>query len=84
MSRETGDLMTGQEFEAGMKRLGLGQSELARTLGVHRQTIAAKCAAAEVEPLYRAAMLGLLAEKAAGLLVVAVEQSDAIAANKLK
>lgn len=76
--------MTGQEFEAGMKRLDMGQSDLARALGVHRQTIAAKCAAAEVEPLYRAAMLGLLSEKAAGLLIVAVEQSDKMAANTLK
>lgn len=76
--------MTGQEFEAGMKRLDMGQSELARALGVHRQTIAAKCATAEVEPLYRAAMIGLLAEKAAGMLVVAVVQSDTIAAQLLK
>lgn len=75
--------MTGQEFEAGMKRLGMGQSDLARALGVHRQTIAAKCVAVEVEPLYRAAMLGLLAEKAAGMLVVAVEQTDKMAANTL-
>lgn len=75
--------MTGKEFEAGMKRLGMGQSDLARALGVHRQTIAAKCAAAEVEALYRAAMLGLLAEKAAGLLVVAVEQSDKMTAKTL-
>lgn len=76
--------MTGKEFEAGMKRLDMGQSELARVLGVHRQTIAAKCAAVEVEPLYRAAMIGLLAEKAAGLLVVAVEQSNTVTSKMLK
>lgn len=75
--------MTGSEFEAGMKRLGMGQSDLARALGVHRQTIATKCTAVEVELLYRAAMLGLLAEEAAGLLVAAVEQTDKIAANTL-
>jgi len=76
--------MTGKEFEAGMKRLGMSQAELARTLGIHRQTIAAKCIAAEVEPLYRAAMIGLLSEKSAGLLVVAVEQSDTIASKRLR
>lgn len=76
--------MTGKEFETGMNRLNMVQADLARALGVHRNTIAAKCIAAEVEPLYRAAMIGLLSEKAAGLLVVAVEQSDEMAEKLLK
>ncbi len=75
--------MTGQEFEAGMVRLGMGQGDLARVLGVHRNTIANRCEDVEVPPLYRIAMLGLLTEKAARLLVAAVEQSDSMAREML-
>lgn len=64
--------MTGKEFEAGMKRLGYSQTRLADRLGVHRDTIAARCKAAEVDELYRCVMLGMLAEQAAGALVLAV------------
>lgn len=73
--------MTGKEFEAGMSRLGMTQADLSRVLGVHRNTIGARCLDAEVPPLYRAAMIGLLAEKAAGLLVSAVEHADETTRN---
>ncbi|MDP1573068.1 MAG: hypothetical protein Q8M09_08085 [Pseudomonadota bacterium] len=76
--------MTGTEFEAGMRRLGLSQAALARTLGVHRNTIAERCKADEVDPLFRAAMIGLLAEEAAALLVDAVGQADSDTAKKSK
>lgn len=68
--------MTGSEFEAGMRRLGLSQSGLAEKLGVHRDTIAARCKAAVVDESYRYIMLGLLAEEAARALVSAVEQNS--------
>jgi len=68
--------MTGTEFEDGMNRLGLSQSAIARALGVHRNTIADRCRMPEVDPLFRAAMLGLLAEKAAGLLCQVVGAGD--------
>lgn len=64
--------MTGKEFEAGMKRLGYSQTKLAERLGVHRDTIAARCKTPAVDELYRVAMLGMLAEQAAGALVLAV------------
>jgi len=76
--------MTGADFEAGMRRLGLSQAALARALGVHRNTIADRCKMPEVDPLFRAAMIGLLAEKAAMLLVDTVGQADCETTNKSK
>lgn len=67
--------MTGSEFEAGMKRLGYSQTKLADRLGVHRDTIAARCKATEVDELYRCVMMGMLAEQAAAALVLAVESA---------
>lgn len=64
--------MTGNEFEAGMKRLGFSQTKLAEKLGVDRGTIAARCKATTVDESYRYIMLGLLAEAAAASLVAAV------------
>jgi len=64
--------MTGSEFEAGMKRLGYTQTKLADRLGVHRDTIAARCKAVKVDELYRCVMLGMLSEQAANDLVLAV------------
>ncbi len=55
-----------------MKRLGYSQTRLAERLGVHRDTIAARCKAPVVDELYRCVMLGMLAEQAAGALVLAV------------
>lgn len=69
-------LMTGAEFQEGMQRLGLTQAALARALGVHRTTIAERCSMDQVDPLYRAAILGLLAEHAVSLLVAAVGKTD--------
>lgn len=69
--------MTGIEFEAGMRRLGLSQAALARALGVHRNTIAYRCKAAEVDPLFHAAMIGLLTEAAAGILCQVVGHATA-------
>lgn len=66
--------MTGKEFDAARISLGLNQTELARVMDVHRQTIATKCTADEVEPLYRLAMLGLLATKVAEELVAVIEK----------
>lgn len=60
-----------------MRRLGLSQAALARALGVHRNTIADRCKAAEVDPLFRAAMVGLLAEEAAGMLCQVVGHATA-------
>lgn len=68
--------MTGNEFETGMRRLGYTQTKLAARLNVHRETIAARCKAVEVDELYRCVMLGMLAEKAAGDLVLAVESAS--------
>lgn len=65
-------MMTGKEFEVGMKRLGYSQIKLADRLGVHRDTIAARCKAPIVDELYRCVMLGMLAEQAAGALILAV------------
>lgn len=69
--------MTGKEFEAGMKRLGYSQTKLAERLGVHRDTIAARCKAVEVDELYRCVMLGMLAEHAASALILAVGSTSA-------
>lgn len=71
--------MTGLEFEAGMKRLGLTQTKMAEMLGCDRGTIAARCRAELVDPAYRYIMLGMLAEQAANNLVLAVR--SAIDAN---
>lgn len=64
--------MTGQEFEAGMKRLGLSQTKMAEILGCDRGTIAARCKAEQVDVAYRYIMLGMLAEQAAQNLILAV------------
>lgn len=68
--------MTGQEFEAAMKRLGLTQTRLAEILGCDRGTIAARCKAAEVDTQYRYIMLGMLAEQSAKDLILAVGSSS--------
>lgn len=67
-----GLVMTGKEFEAGMKHLGLSQTRMAEILRCDRGTIAARCKAALVDESYRYIMLGMLAERAANALVLAV------------
>lgn len=64
--------MTGTEFEAGMKRLGLSQTRMAEILGCDRGTIAARCKADQVDTQYRYIMLGMLAEQSAKDLILAV------------
>lgn len=64
--------MTGKEFAAGMKHLGLSQSRMAEILGCDRGTIAARCKADVVDESYRYIMLGMLTEQAASALVFAV------------
>lgn len=64
--------MTGQEFEAGMKCLGLTQTRMAEILRCDRGTIAARCKMEEVDPQYRYIILGMLAEQAAKDLILAV------------
>lgn len=54
--------MTGAEFRATLKRLGLTQKEAARRLGVNEDTLTARCRDVEVPALYRYALLGLQAE----------------------
>lgn len=54
--------MTGAEFRAALKRLGLTQKEVARRLGVNQDTLTARCRDVVVPPLYRYALLGLEAE----------------------
>lgn len=54
--------MTGPEFRAILKRLGLTQKEAARRLGVNEDTLTARCREADVPALYRYALLGLEAE----------------------
>lgn len=68
--------MTGDEFEAGMKRLGLSQTRMAELLGCDRGTIAARCKATVVDAPYRYIMLGMLAEQAARALILAVESAS--------
>lgn len=68
--------MTGQEFEAGMKHLGLSQTKMAELLGVDRGTIAARCKADVVDEPYRYIMLGMLSEAAAQALILAVDTSS--------
>lgn len=68
--------MTGKEFEAGMKRLGLSQTRMADILSCDRGTIAARCKAEVVDEPYRYIMLGMLAEQAASALVLAVESAS--------
>lgn len=64
--------MTGKEFQEGMKRLGLTQTRLAQVLGCDRGTIIVRCKMDVVDAPYRYIMLGLLAEKAASDLILAV------------
>lgn len=54
--------MTGADFRATLKRLGLTQREVARRLGVNEDTLTARCRDVEVPALYRYALLGLEAE----------------------
>lgn len=64
--------MTGKEFQEGIKRLGLTQTRLAQVLGCDRGTVIARCKMDVVDVPYRYIMLGMLAEKAASDLVLAV------------
>ncbi|AXK38496.1 hypothetical protein [Crenobacter cavernae] len=64
--------MTGQEFEAAIKAAGYSQRKLAELLDVDRKTIGARCQAAEVDPLFAYAVLGVLAEQSAKQLVAVV------------
>lgn len=66
--------MTGDEFKNSIKRLGLNNTRLAEILGCDRATITARCKMAEVDVPYRYIMLGMLAERAARDLVLAVGQ----------
>ncbi len=66
--------MTGAEFEVAIKTAGYSQRKLAELLGVDRKTISARCQAAEVDPLFAYAILGILAEQSAKQLVGVVEQ----------
>ena len=66
--------MTGAEFEVAIKTAGYSQRKLAELLGVDRKTISARCQAAEVDPLFAYAILGILAEQSARQLVGVVEQ----------
>ena len=54
--------MTGADFRAALKRLGLTQKEVARRLAVNEDTLTARCRDVEVPALYRYALLGLEAE----------------------
>lgn len=65
--------MTGQEFRAAIKRLGLTQTSLAKLLRCDRGTIIARCNMETVDVQHRYIMLGLLAEKAANDLIMAVK-----------
>lgn len=64
--------MTGDEFKEGIKRLGLTQTRLAQILGCDRGTLIARCKMDVVDAPYRYIMLGMLAEKSACDLVLAV------------
>ena len=66
--------MTGAEFEVAIKTAGYSQRKLAELLGVDRKTSSARCQAAEVDPLFAYAILGILAEQSAKQLVGVVEQ----------
>lgn len=68
--------MTGEEFEAGMRRLGLTQTRMADLLNCNRATISARCRAEVVETQWRYIMLGMLAEDAVRGLASAVEQDS--------
>lgn len=61
--------MTGADFEAAIKKAGYSQRRFAELLGVDRRTIAARCQAEEVDPLFTYAILGVLAEKSVRELV---------------
>ena len=64
--------MTGKEFAAGMKHLGLSQTKMAEILGCDRGTISTRCKADLVDEPYRYIMLGMLSEQAANSLILAV------------
>lgn len=68
--------MTGNEFERGMKHLGLSQVKMAELLDVDRGTIAARCKADVVDESFRYIMLGMLSEAAAKSLIDAVGKTS--------
>jgi predicted transcriptional regulator len=68
--------MTGQEFEQGMKHLGLSQVKMAEKLDVDRGTIAARCKAGVIDESFRYIMLGMLSEAAAKSLISVVEKAS--------
>ncbi len=55
--------MTGQEFEAWIKRLGLTKARAAIELGVNKDTITACCQAEAVKRSYALALMGFAAMK---------------------
>lgn len=54
--------MTGNEFSAGMRRLGLSNARMAEMVGCESETIAAMCQAEIVDPVYADDLMGLLIE----------------------
>lgn len=44
--------MNGSEFKAALKLAGYTQTEFAKIMGVHRETIGKQCHAATVEPCW--------------------------------
>ena len=51
--------MSGSEFRASQKRLGLTQKEAARRLELNEDTLTARCKDAVIPALYQYALLGL-------------------------
>ena len=67
-----GGCVTGEEFEAGIKRLGITKMRLAEIMGCDRGVITERCKAPVVDGRWQYILHGLLAESAAGALVTSV------------
>lgn len=64
--------MTGEEFEVGIKRLGITKVRLSEMMGCDRGVITDRCKATVVDGRWHYILLGLLAESAASALVISV------------